>query len=362
MLLNYLDSAIGFAVIMLLLSLLITVFVQALVVALGLRGIALRKGVALLLDQFADLGPGLKDRAEDIADGVLNHPAIRRQGWFLTSLWQRASDIRKDELLALLSNADAIADMPGLDKEKDTIAAAVKAKQDALETWFDHVMDRTTERFVSWTRGISLAAALLLALFLQVDSIALIKRIQSDSTLRAKLVGLAPTVLALADTVDQGRYVATAALDSLRNSRDQVIRTAVAAKHDSLATRDQGRVFLINNVSDSTRRATALKTYEARFDSIPRIGAWQDSTPPANAFSRHSAIPCPASSTCRPRCPHGHGTGCSFWASSSARSSSAWARPSGTTCCARPPTSAPLSRARSTSSSRKRRHSRAQAP
>lgn len=73
MTLDHLDMAIAFAVVMLTVSLLITIFVQTASAACGLRGTNLRWGVDQLLRMVY---PELGDRAGALADRVLQHPII----------------------------------------------------------------------------------------------------------------------------------------------------------------------------------------------------------------------------------------------------------------------------------------------
>src|SRR4051794_24629648 len=70
--LHYLDTAIGFAVIMLLLSLLVTSLVQTACAMLNLRGRNLRWGLTLL---FQQMGLG-EEEGKKLAVQVLGHDAI----------------------------------------------------------------------------------------------------------------------------------------------------------------------------------------------------------------------------------------------------------------------------------------------
>src|SRR5438045_3529429 len=71
--LEHLDMAIGFVVVMLAVSLLITVFVQTASALLGLRGTNLRWGIEQLMrTMYPELGP----HAVSVADQVLQHPLI----------------------------------------------------------------------------------------------------------------------------------------------------------------------------------------------------------------------------------------------------------------------------------------------
>src|SRR5919206_1240265 len=83
--LHYLDTAIGFAVIMLLLSLLVTTAVQSLIAMLNLRGSNLKWGLELLLKQ---INPDLKPEiTKEIADKVLIHPGIASTGLLRLRRW-----------------------------------------------------------------------------------------------------------------------------------------------------------------------------------------------------------------------------------------------------------------------------------
>src|SRR5687767_5697562 len=103
------DTAIGFAVAMLLLSLLITATVQVLSAIFDIRGRNLRWGVAKILQHLLPLGnakpktawESLFSRndkeADRIADCVIRHPSI-------TNGANRAHAVRLDELMKVLED------------------------------------------------------------------------------------------------------------------------------------------------------------------------------------------------------------------------------------------------------------------
>ena len=70
------DTVLGFAIIMFLLSMIITVLVQFVVAILSLRGRNLRAGLIHLLQQAS---PDMTPHAADIAHAVLHHPAIAQR-------------------------------------------------------------------------------------------------------------------------------------------------------------------------------------------------------------------------------------------------------------------------------------------
>ncbi len=93
--LQHLDTVIAFAVVMLLLSLLVTVLVQMVVTALYLRGKNLLWATRLLVTQ---IDPELGVDARNLAERVLRHPALSRAGHTL------AVAMRKQELVLALDD------------------------------------------------------------------------------------------------------------------------------------------------------------------------------------------------------------------------------------------------------------------
>ncbi len=115
--LEHLDTILSFAVVMLLLSLLVTTIVQMFVAALSLRSTILKMGIERLLKQVAP--NDLKEHAARIAAAVVCHPAVvTERSWpaaALRKLWASikgqptaprpcATDIKKEELVRLLGD------------------------------------------------------------------------------------------------------------------------------------------------------------------------------------------------------------------------------------------------------------------
>lgn len=181
MLLNYLDSAIGFIVVILMFSLAITILVQMVSVLLQLRGKGLLTGLQLLL---REVDPALKSQAQALANQVLSHPAIadgkKRLGIAL----------RKNEVkLVLESLAEANPSLKAALAERGT---AISAKIDA---WYEPVMDRVSERYKMNTRWVATGFAVILAFGLQFDSLGLFRKISTNAELRARLVAMSDSVL-----------------------------------------------------------------------------------------------------------------------------------------------------------------------
>lgn len=229
--LDNLDTIIGFALVILLLSLIITSVVQLVGWVLRLRERALLWGIERVLAQLAP-GP----EVASLAKAVAQHAAITPTGK------GSATAIHFDELVKILKQVINDPKNPtwttkyaglltALDtapvKELTTLAtaletelsqafpqevarvkeAAARAKATALQAgsqirfWFDTVMDRTTERFVAHTRLVTVVAAVGFSFGARIDSLAILKQLSQRPDLRAQLVQMAAPVMKEAGAV-----------------------------------------------------------------------------------------------------------------------------------------------------------------
>ncbi|HEX2642687.1 MAG TPA: hypothetical protein VHU81_06825, partial [Thermoanaerobaculia bacterium] len=218
MFLERLDTVIAFAVVMLLLSLLITTIVQMALLVTMRRGRNLLWGVERLLSQ---VDPRLEQHARDIAESVLRHPAVSHM------TRARALAIRQEELVRLLrdlaSGRGPQSGKPLKEEAKAALAAVlqdpatglsaqqvaqiqaaatalpellpeqaaavqnaisrVAAQTDKLsaevQAWFDTVMDRTSERFKMHSRWATAGVAAILVFGLQIDSMDIIRQLSN---------------------------------------------------------------------------------------------------------------------------------------------------------------------------------------
>jgi hypothetical protein len=283
--LQELDTAIAFVVLMLMLSLLVTAIVQAISALLDLRGKNLVRSLADLLKQI-DAGlraaPGEVGLMEKIknwlahpfsritlatmaADAVATHP-------ILAHTFARAKAIRQDELLDVLKDLCSDAPAGKVDpvvqtKLKEILAAQVPGAQDTVDTalaladvlalkfpgikddvknavvqtagkvsrleagiekWFDTVMDRASDIFTRWTRVITIVVSVLLVVVLHVDSGLILHQISSNPEIRAGLNKISDTALAQADETLKAGDRATAALKAVAaNHKGDAIESAL---------------------------------------------------------------------------------------------------------------------------------------
>ncbi len=237
--LDQLNTAIGFVSVMLLLSMVITVVVQAVSALLDLRGHNLVWALATLFEQIAPeakeankvgkglklLPPGHNTAAQELAKAVTSHPALSATAGSLF----KTKAIRVDELLAVLQKLAADPDalksanartlvasfferLPGSNTNTESmqqLAASFAQRfpvhkemlQDALmdiagsttraaagvERWFKTVMDRADDRFARNCRAWTIIGAAVLAFGFHVNALKIFQSISSNPDLRAKL-------------------------------------------------------------------------------------------------------------------------------------------------------------------------------
>jgi hypothetical protein len=175
--LDLLDVAIGFATVMLAVSLIITSLTQAIVAFLGLRGRNLRLGLQQLIETTL---PGLKGQAEAISLQIITHPLISDSA-VGRGRWGWATAIKRDELLPVLKAV----------LTDEQFATHVEQNRAAVIAWFESFMTRVSQWFVMHTRWITVALAAVLAVGLELDSGAVLQQIRTDSDTRARLSGMA---------------------------------------------------------------------------------------------------------------------------------------------------------------------------
>lgn len=229
--LKTLDVLIGLAVVMLVMSAVVTAMTQFLVHISQAKGRKLREGIADLMQLLA---PQFERAcAEEIAQQVLTHPLVRRsQGKLSDSVHReelvklllelstatkghQLSQSSRDSLRKALA-ADGIADpdavldnarsmMLQLELMKPELSNAMRSNLSLLQEansrflakvngWFDQTIDRTVDRFTAHVRALTLICSALLVAAIQLDTIGIVNQLSVDPQLRNALVQQAVTL------------------------------------------------------------------------------------------------------------------------------------------------------------------------
>ena len=297
------DTVMSFVVVMLLLSMLVTIFVQCVVAISGLRGWNLSLGVQQLIRH---VDSDLAGHATKIAEAVLAHPSIAHMPTIGGR--RKATAIRQQELIRIMKDlattppadwdeatkqvvtktfASINAASPAAEKVvtelKKLFPSQTEALQDAVnrgltqmsaceskvDEWFDTVMDRTTDRFVLHTRWITAACAFALAIALQVDALQTFKQLSTNVEVRTHIIQGADAALKQAEGVlnsDTATPLASRALKAIASDKsvdasDQAILDDVPT---TLVTRKDGHSWIDSNIA-ADKRAKISKAFEARF-------------------------------------------------------------------------------------------------
>jgi len=313
--LEQLDIAIAFVVVMLLLSLLVTAIVQAVSAVLDLRG---KNLVRALSDIIGQIDPSLRStavtsskginswlkRIEDfwnhpfskvtlatrVADAVASHP-------ILAHTFARAKAIRKDELLDVLKDLCSddtagqiqpaiqsklrqilAAQMPGNAKTSDTaqmVASTltslfpsikddlnralvdtmgkVSRLESGVEKWFDTVMDRSSDIFTRWTRLITVGISVLFVVVLHIDSGLIFHQVSTNAGIRAGLVKISDTALAQADETLKAGDRGTASLKVVAGKHQGDPLAADLNGAPKLVTCAEGKKWLDDYVNKTSK-------------------------------------------------------------------------------------------------------------
>jgi hypothetical protein len=163
----------------------------------GMPSGATRRRLRLILNRLMTTGDGL----EELREAIQNIPETIYRDALL-----EAMDEIDDEIGQLgLEPSSIVSVMAGLRNIKDiyfrtalnTILATSQSLIEAEEQimkWFNDSMDRSTQLFAQRMQGISLAIGIVLAVFLNVDSIHIASTLWEDPTLRASVTAIVETV------------------------------------------------------------------------------------------------------------------------------------------------------------------------
>jgi hypothetical protein len=176
----WLDILIGLVVILLTVSLLIMLFTQIVIALLNLRGINLKKGIQILLEQS---GGDLSDYAGRISEEVLCHPLIS-DTLIPLRRWQLASAIRREELIHTIE----LLTKSGNEDWQNVLKSNLETLKDMIDKWFDTVMERIRQLFIRYTRIWTAILSLIVALALHLDLFQIFEQISGNPELRAKMV------------------------------------------------------------------------------------------------------------------------------------------------------------------------------
>jgi hypothetical protein len=198
---KYVNTLIGLAVVMLLLSPLVSAVTQVCMWVFDSRAAHLQAALKKLLLQLNGDAYGrldspasptaLSDKAaEELAKSILLHPMVARTPLWLIFRYRRGEVVEREELIHILLE---------LARDPETFAgrqlSLLLADQNAdnsfavkVDSWFHRVMERTTAEYRLRAQLLTIVGAGLVAWTFQTDSIELLKSLSSDGKLRDSLV------------------------------------------------------------------------------------------------------------------------------------------------------------------------------
>jgi hypothetical protein len=323
--LAYLDTLIGFAVVMLGASLIIMLLTQGISAAGSFRGSSLRWGLQELFKHLdARNLPTIAAQANALAQHILTHnlasdsifKSLPWIGKFVPEAWvqrfQLATAIRPDELVgtlrqlaedpslgALAAEINQLLDRPNpvaerqirlmtetsaalkalaLDRAPALIAETVKTVRESagfLEAGFNMTMDRVSQQFATYVRIWTIVLSFALAGGMGLDALKLVNDLYAKGDFRAALVGSAPNLIAATDKilppgVQSDQDAADSAMGDLYtgavNAALANANVQPAAEPKGIKTRDAGEAWIRRNVTDTAQQNAVMKFYPAAVD------------------------------------------------------------------------------------------------
>lgn len=224
-----LDIVIGLVFIYLLYSLLATLLQEILTVLIGLRASVLAMAIRRMLDDQLEIGGNKKNKGESqsanegVSRAFYGHPLIK---YLATSnkIVNKPSYISREtfskvlidllrgkkvqtgsshraEIEKSLAEGASLQWEPSASLNPETrlylnsvwvdAQGDVERFREHIEKWFDEMMDRTTGWYRKYTKIISLFIGLIIAIWFNVDSLAIIQKLHRDPKLREQMVAQA---------------------------------------------------------------------------------------------------------------------------------------------------------------------------
>jgi hypothetical protein len=91
------------------------------------------------------------------------------------------------------------------EKTAEQVSSETKPRLEGLNSWFDHAMDRASQRFTLQARAITVVLSLMLVFAAHLDAIRLFRMVSSDTQVRAQLTGSADAIMKQAGQLSRAR-------------------------------------------------------------------------------------------------------------------------------------------------------------
>lgn len=91
------------------------------------------------------------------------------------------------------------------EKTAEQVSGQIESRLEGLNSWFDHAMDRASQRFTLQARAITVVLALVLVFAAHLDAIRLFRMLSSDMQVRAQLTGSADAIMKQAGQLSRAR-------------------------------------------------------------------------------------------------------------------------------------------------------------
>jgi hypothetical protein len=151
-----------------------------------------------------------------------------------------------------------------------------ETRLEGLRSWFDHAVDRASQRFMVQARLVAIVLALLFVFAAHLDAIHLFQTLSSDARLRAQLAGTADELTKQADFLRRREGAAFLAAQGGRTTVPDVYREAMSVILQPSPTRAEPARYLLespNNLQAARAVSSAAKKKNEDAKSASRMNS-----------------------------------------------------------------------------------------
>jgi hypothetical protein len=182
-----------------------------------------------------------------------------------------------------------------VEKAVTQISGHAEPRVEGLNQWFEHAMDRASQRFTVQARVITVVLSLVFVFAVHLDAIRLFQSLSSDAQMRAQLAGSAEALTKQAEQLPRGKESSrTAVPDVYRNAMLAVLEVAPAPTEQAKAkSRHSSHSISAPSLGDSeliSSNGAAPNEVQISTSATPTSGDAIQATPAiAQQSAQHSA-------------------------------------------------------------------------
>jgi hypothetical protein len=186
-----------------------------------------------------------------------------------------------------------------VEKTVTQIAAHAETRVEGLNLWFNHAMDRASQRFTAQARVITVLLSIVLVLGVHLNAIHLFQSFSSDGQARAQMMASADALTKQAEQLSRGKENSRIVVPEVYRSAMAAVLGAAPAAAASEPTKAKSHHSSHSNSSASSNSAAPTSNTEATGEATASAESAQP--PVETEAAATAAVPVPAEPTKKER-------------------------------------------------------------